>query len=319
MPKEYSHWYLAERVRMRLGPGMIGQLLGRYRPLYLLGAIIPDSPYYTFMNRRIRSAAESLHQPGDSRFACGYALVQAQAEQWNEWIVAFLLGIYTHLYADSVFHPLVYHFCGNRGRARHRRLEAWLDLAFMGCEGWDIPRPLPEMLQQCTALVGDWPEWVAAFFTPLDALPEGQLQHILNRHARYQKRFADRWWQMGAALLSRVPIRFFREAAALFYPRSGPLTPDLEAPISYRHPVSGDECQESLATLEERMWQHMQRPLVFCGAYLHDPIHLAEAIAALPVPNLATGLEGFGTVDMKWFQTDIPVFGIIPQKPVGSN
>ena len=63
MPKEYTHWVLAEKV-LQNAPERIKRMLSRNRQLYYLGAVAPDTPYYYLFGKdraRFKNAADFLH------------------------------------------------------------------------------------------------------------------------------------------------------------------------------------------------------------------------------------------------------------------
>lgn len=47
MPKEYTHWVLAEKIFLELPGSQIKHLIEQNKNLYYLGAVIPDTPLYT--------------------------------------------------------------------------------------------------------------------------------------------------------------------------------------------------------------------------------------------------------------------------------
>ncbi len=68
MPKEWTHWHLAEIPRkrtqeVRLRPA--DDHLDHYRNLYLIGAVSPDSPYYVLAGKsRARLLAAAVGAVG---------------------------------------------------------------------------------------------------------------------------------------------------------------------------------------------------------------------------------------------------------------
>jgi hypothetical protein len=138
MPKEITHWLVAEATMQKLG------VERHYGDLLQLGAIFPDAPYYTLGKQRSHtlSLADRLHgASGEDTFeivrACMEAIRQTPYQNSLHYSLrAFLLGVITHICTDGIFHPFVYFWSGNfhtnfhLAWRNHRALESALDLAF---------------------------------------------------------------------------------------------------------------------------------------------------------------------------------------------
>jgi hypothetical protein len=149
MPKEISHWLLAEETARHLPDGLIRESIERYPDLYQLGAVVFDSAFYAV---RYPNAAEAfdaslrLHGiDGEDTYeplrrllasGCGEEPVyegprggeDASKQGFEETsdrgqgrdsergvplsTLSFIAGCVTHIMGDTHFHPLVNFFSG---------------------------------------------------------------------------------------------------------------------------------------------------------------------------------------------------------------
>jgi len=141
MPKEISHWYLADRVKSNLpADSVFFQPVHTCENLFFLGAVAPDIPFYYLLgprSARIQAAAEPFHR-SDSKALTPVLTFLDGVKQTSVDAGALSLGagILCHLLADTWFHPLVYYYSGMSrihpgATARHRQFETALDLYFL--------------------------------------------------------------------------------------------------------------------------------------------------------------------------------------------
>ena len=142
MPKEITHWRLAERVGQSLGEGPLRQAVRACPKAFMLGSVFHDCGYYAGDSRRydVASLADRLHgAKGEDTFeVLRLAVTRCVNQPISPPAVSFLAGLATHIAADCVFHPFVYYFTGNyydsrlerrrAARRAHRRLEVLIDL-----------------------------------------------------------------------------------------------------------------------------------------------------------------------------------------------
>jgi len=146
MPKEITHWLIARQVATSLKGTALGDVASDFPNCVKLGAIIHDAPYYA-RNRRWKKQllhfADVMHGRGIDPFASIKSITEAAATAHHPGpIRAMVIGMLTHIAADSCFHPLVYHETGNyhdpdpakRSHAvqLHRRFETTLDVYLAG-------------------------------------------------------------------------------------------------------------------------------------------------------------------------------------------
>ncbi len=211
MPRELTHWLVAEEVADRLPAGPLADAIRAHRDAYLLGAVAPDSPFYALLGQQhevLQRVASAIHG-ADGSNTLGWVPEVASADGW-----AFVAGVCTHVATDVVFHPFVYYYSGSwkaddprirDGAAiRHVRLETAID------EYHILQRPVPHggRMYRVAAAAG---RAAAARRTAAGAAPSGLLvaarqlysQYTLAQRSPAADSAARSWARVG--LLSREP------------------------------------------------------------------------------------------------------------------
>jgi len=290
MPKELTHWMLAQRALDGLPPGSrLGALIVRHREAYLGGAVLPDTlahvfrgPYYPAardLGRRFHDARGNSYQPlidAEARFPDGMPPA----------LFSCFLGVVSHMEADIALHPYVYAAAGDAGIGEHYRLETALDLRFIKRGGAPVPRRLDRLLGASTREV--LVSAAALLFDPQGELPRRALERSLALHCRFQSRYDRTFWKLAVRLLSRVCGAPFREQRHLFYPLGRGKEARLGAGQGngWRHPETG-ELQS--ASPEELARRAVERTVsVFLR--IEAAGTLAAALSAPAGANLLTGL-----------------------------
>lgn len=121
MPRELTHWLIAEEAADRLADGPLSAAISCNRDAYLLGAVAPDSAFYALLGRQhevLQRIAAAVHG-ADGHDSLRWVPTHATEAGW-----AFVAGACTHLATDAVFHPFVYYFSGSwraeQAPVRHR-------------------------------------------------------------------------------------------------------------------------------------------------------------------------------------------------------
>jgi len=160
MPKELTHFYIAETVATRLKNSVLFEKALDYKEMLLLGAVFHDALYYLpFTDRNYKKfikIPEVLHGTnGEDIFLIIKQIVKEISKIHHyEPLLAFTIGLITHIFTDATFHPFIYYSTGDyyhkdrskRGRAiaRHRRLETLLDIFV--CKHYGSPLDNPKRL-----------------------------------------------------------------------------------------------------------------------------------------------------------------------------
>jgi len=297
MPKELTHWILAERTLERLGKGPLAGALRGNLPLYLAGAVLPDTLLHIFRgpyDPAARTLANRFHDAHGNSYAPLIAAESRFPHGIPPELTACLMGVLSHMQADMVLHPFVYALSGQKDIGRHYRLETDIDVRFLrrGVKppAYRLTRLLhgqnKEVLLQAARLL----------FDPDETLPRHALEHALALHCRFQGMYGHPAWKVAARVLGTLLGSPFREQQHLFYP----LTPFGKVTgggtgETWHCPVTGDPHN---ATVEELSEEVVQRT-----AELFTRIETAGSLAAVlhhpPGGNLLTGRHGVGQSSMK--------------------
>ena len=272
MPKEMSHWLLAEETARRLPDGSMRESIDLYPDLYRLGAVIFDSAFYAVRYPHAAEASEAglrLHGiDGEDTYEPLRGLLAAGLAEGRvpRSTLSFTAGCVTHIMGDTHFHPVVNFFSGkyyaedraemDRSQVRHRRFEAALDRHFLGVCGGELRNGglLGRTLEAATAAVGDRLEELAAGLYYGPGGPERPAMiPLLRRHATIQRLFGSSMAASLARAIGALVGGGAARVAAAFY-RSDP--PEgyalFRGPIEYRHPNTGEERRESVGEILDR-------------------------------------------------------------------
>ncbi len=312
MPKEITHWTLAERAFRRLEEtSPLKPILLSYKHLYLCGAVILDSPLYAqFGNGAawIRGRSEKLHDTAENAFDCVASIFKTPLPVPLEAVLALLLGITTHIYVDATFHPLVCYFSGasdtvdekrrRKAQARHHTLEAYLDVYFASRSPFSLETTFSAFFNAI-----EIPR--AGFFQVLSALyrikEAASVQKALSLHALLQPLFHRVLFRKMLEILNRLPGVNLEAVVSNFYPlnpfRANWLFP---GPIFYRDPVTGDARHVSVETLERDALESIQEAFQVLGKHMQEK-RVDRGFTLLEGPNLYTGKMGCRRAQMRYF------------------
>jgi hypothetical protein len=292
MPKELTHWMLAERALAGLpGGSPVRGMVARHREAYLGGAVLPDTlahifrgPYHPtarILGLRFHDAPGNSYQP----------LIRAE-ERFPEGLPPALfscfLGVICHMETDLVLHPYVYAATGSAGIEEHYRLETAIDLHFLQRGAAPAQRRLDRLLGSSTREV--LVSAAGLLFDPEGELPRQALELSLALHCRFQSMYDRTFWKLAVRLLGRLCGSPFREQAHLFYPlaRSGGGMIKVGHDGQWRHPETGEL---KSASLDELAREAVERTVaVFLR--IETAGTFAAALVTPPGANLLTGLHG---------------------------
>jgi hypothetical protein len=293
LPKELTHWILADRVLSRLQPQeRMHGVLSRNRNEYLAGAVLPDTLLHLFRGKYARQALEAADVFHDTSGNSYQPLINAEKAFDNsipDPVMAGMLGVISHMLADAVFHPYVYAMTGKDDIGSHYKLETAIDLHFcLEDSNWYgktlsgfVDRDVSETLVTVADLL----------FNAKGGLPRETIAFALKLHIRFQGIYDSLFWKLFARLLGSVFGRPFSQQQHLFYPiRVNPseVRSFFNAVTEWKHPVSGkvssltldqlaDECVRETTGLFSRIGQ--------MGSF-------AAALSDPPGRNLLTGMYG---------------------------
>ena len=292
MPKELTHWMLAELALNGLPRGSrVGALITRHRDAYLGGAVLPDTLAHIFSgpyHPTARNLSQRFHDaPGNSY----QPLISAEArfpDGLPPALFSCFLGVISHMEADIALHPYVYAATGGAGIGEHYRLETAIDVILLKRGSAPAQRRLDRLLGASTREV--LVSAAALLFDPEGELPRQALERSLALHCRFQSMYDRTCWKLAVRLLARVCGPPFREQRHLFYPLGGAKQGIIEAgeESAWRHPETGSM---QSASLDELVRQAVERTVsVFLR--IEAAGSLAGALVTPAGANLLTGLHG---------------------------
>jgi len=300
MPKEFTHWILAERAMAGLAAdSRIGEILRSNHEIYLAGAVLPDTLLHLFRgpdSSACLALARSFHDAGDNSYAPLIRVEQEFPDGTPAWLMACLLGVIAHMQADITFHPFVFGTAGSNDMGSHYRLETAIDVHLLR-NGAILPT------RHLRDLVTPWikEELITAgslLFDPQGALHPAAMEKALELHCRFQGRYDQIFWKLLARMVGMLPGSHLISIQHLFYPldmsHDNPMTTE---PEPWIHPVTGER---QTATIDELADQAVLQTIkIFEDIELHGS--LAAALTSKPGENLLSGVHGVRRQDMKYF------------------
>ncbi|MCU0584321.1 MAG: zinc dependent phospholipase C family protein [Syntrophales bacterium] len=306
MPKEITHWLIASDVSSGLRETAFREPLARYGNILKIGAVVHDAPYYYVKRdreRRFGDLPRKLHGTVDDAYELVGALLSFTLERppaERSPLLAFLVGLVTHLFADALLHPMIFHLTGpydhpsfrqgSIARQDHRRLEALIDMHFAGGYERAIGCSLASLLDAAEAPLGEiFTHAGTAWLEPgrADGFAEG-LASAFRLFAFMQGLFRNPvLGRLAFRLFPVVPL-FAGEILALVYaPQLERYEARIAGDIRYRHPCSGIE---ETGRLDDLFRRAVEQSVAFCRGLepLIDPA--AKRPAKLVLPSIDPGL-----------------------------
>ncbi len=139
MPKEIAHISIARSVVEKLpDQSLFSRAISGCPNLFLYGAVAPDTFYYYLLGPDLRSTqklTKPFHTSDSSCLDPVFNLLRINGHDKDKTL-AFTGGLLSHMATDTVFHPMIYYFCGHDdlhvgATARHRAFETALDFYFI--------------------------------------------------------------------------------------------------------------------------------------------------------------------------------------------
>jgi len=316
MPKEITHWLIASQAVDELKGSVVGDLLASYPFCMRLGAVFHDALFYNPYGSHAKyflTLADEFHGAGGEDT---YRLVRdifqsAKNSNNREPLLAFMVGVISHIQVDSSFHPLVYYVSGDydnpdpikRAKAvgSHRRFESLMDLYFCGGPSELNKYPLKTYLQRSEAPPPDLFEHALAQIIASKGWPNlsDVMARAFNLFSLVQRLSHNQTLSLVLYGLDRFSPDLLRELIALFYgPQLNKKMPMMSDPITYKNPVTG---QESTQRLKEIFQIAVEKTVKICNTIEsaiinNEPLPLHE-----PGPSLAFGLTAVSKTDAKYF------------------
>jgi len=300
MPKEITHWTLAQAATDELGSNSrLRKIILNHRSAYLGGAVLPDTLLHLFRGPNARKALELAHRFHDAYGNSFDPLIRAETKLAGEMpddLLACLLGVVSHMLADIVFHPFVYALSGTRDISQHYRLETAIDVLFLRQGTIPPVRRLDELItaeSRATLL-----EAAAMLFDPDGELPHQALEQALALHCRFQGMYDRTGWKIAARILGHLCGSPFREQRHLFYPlraSGNGYVVFVGGVAEWNHPVSG---VLNSSSIDDLVRETLQRTTTIFKS-IEERGSLAASLTDYPGANLLTGLPATGKAEME--------------------
>lgn len=298
MPKELTHWVLAERALTGLDSGSrTGEIIRAHRELYLAGAVLPDTLLHLFRGPDAHVAlalANSFHDVGNNSYAPLIRVEQEFQDGLPAWLLACLLGVLAHMQGDIIFHPYVFGVAGMDNMGRHYRMETAIDVYFLHR---DAIVPTRHLFSLVTPQIRK--KLVTAgslLFDPEGKLHYSSMEKALDLHCRFQGMYDLTFWKILAHILGSLPGSPLKQKQHLFYPLD--MSQDdtmLQESGTWVHPVTG---KHNTANIDELADQAVLRTIAVFKD-IEKQGSLATVLTKAPGENLLTGMYGVKQHEMK--------------------
>ncbi|SOB60945.1 conserved protein of unknown function [Pseudodesulfovibrio profundus] len=315
MPKELIHFTIAEKTAQRLEGSRFARPVSNQKEGLLLGSVFHDALFYAVLPgcRPLERLAHKLH---GARGQDTFNLIRFQADHIlssanKDLACAILVGLVSHLYADSVMHPFVWHYTGDYyadndkrkslARQRHRALESLMDM--VAC-----PEKVRNKKYYLRTLIQQTPDIIT------NGLPIKRLAQETHTSPEEVTKGLEKSWQLYQTLQRLFPIPylarllfslrkvtpdFFTELTMLFYcPQLLKQGDKLQESITFRHPVTR---KEKMTTLSGLIDQAAIRAAELC-LEIEDDVFSGRAINLSQTgPSMDSGLKRVSTAEMTTF------------------
>ena len=260
MPKEISHWYLADLVKKNLPEeSVFKEPVITHETLFFLGAVTPEIPFYYLLGpkaSRILAAAEPFHRPDAGALTPVLSFFDRMGGVVADpGALSLGAGIICHILADTAFHPLVYYYSGQSrvhagAMARHREFETALDLYLLHQAGPGARISLTRTLAETEVTRHRVMGYLADLFNLHEPGDRTCLGYAVRSHAFYQALFQNPSVYRFLKRLNKRPRRALDLALSLIYPagQNGDL-PFFRRQFNYRDPATGRHCRAGIGDL----------------------------------------------------------------------
>jgi hypothetical protein len=297
MPKELTHWLLAERAFTGLErDSHLRGVIESHRSAYLGGAVLPDTLLHLFRGPHAATAlalAHSFHDTSDNSFAPLIRVERCFPDGLPPPLLACLLGVITHIETDIIFHPYVYALTGKGGIGRHYQIETCIDNLFLSNGTIPAVKHFTELIvhDTQTTLI----DTCMLLFDPDGTLTRPAFEQALTLHCRFQALYDSTFWKLIVRFLAKIKGSPFREQQHLFYPISSSTGSSFEIDTrEWRHPISGELQQSTPEELADKTVQC----IIELFTQIETEGSLATALGSRPGENLLTGLLGVSLEEM---------------------
>jgi len=318
MPKELTHWILAEKACSMLEENIrLKKILLKYRNVYRIGAVVMDSPSYVFANKNskyMNNLAREMHNTSEGSYQFVIKTIKKYKKVLPEYVIAFISGIISHIIVDGCYHPFIYYFSGlkikgdkkasHKAVFRHRAIETLIDLYYMRKEKIQRKWFIYQVLKNIEINKEQFFNLLHIFFNSQKEVSIKHIKQMLQYHKLGQSLFFHDELSTVLRFFSFLPGIDLKLFIALFYSFNKNRTVELfSQPLKYRHPVTGIVYKTSLEDLKEDTACTIYKALIEIDSYLQK-----DSILKFFIKNKGfsafTGMVNKGKEDMKYFDTE---------------
>jgi hypothetical protein len=332
MPKEISHWLLAEETARRLPAGPIRASIDAHPGLYELGAVVFDSAFYAVWYGNAAEATRAslrLHGiDGEDTYEPLRRLLMSELagrpvgeKDAKPSTLSFIAGCVTHVMGDTHFHPLVNFFSGkyyaedpvdrDRSQRRHRRFEAALDRHLLRASAKELRNggKFSRTLADARAAVAHRLETlVAGLYYGPGGPSRAAMMPLLRQHAAFQRLFASATAARSARSIGSFLGGGAARVAAAFYRPDPPEGYALfRGAIEYHHPNTGERRRESVAELFDRTAADGAAVLATLGEWVESGDAAADPFGGRRGASLEVGCDLHEHPDLVHTDTATPM------------
>ncbi len=256
MPKELTHWIIAERACKELSSdSRLYGVIAQNKKEYLAGAVLPDTLLHLFCGQDAKlalSAAGRFHNTDGNSYD---PLIRAESKYGqllSDPMLSCLLGVISHMQADMVFHPYIFALTGTDDIGRHYQLETNIDMYLTSkC----LQPPVNRLYDLVTAETEQTIVSTAEIlFSTASELPIAAISKALKLHCRFQSMYSKTFWKLVVNLLGAFLGNPYNQHRHLFYPIELFGKQDfnhMAEAVEWEHPVTGEARKSKIDDLVE--------------------------------------------------------------------
>lgn len=311
MPKEVTHWCIANEVRGQLPQGAIAKSTNAFPNVYLLGAVFHDCLYYSsdpyILSTKLPDFLHGAHE--EDTFSVITSLINMHRsvnDEAGKIILAFLAGVASHIFVDVNFHPFIYHYTGNYydedsqkrevATKQHRMIEALLDQHFDANAHSNKTYNLKKIFGEGMADLESAMTSNINFEKHGMSLKIDTVKLAYNNYRLARSIYTKKWLVSLLSIFGKILPKNIKEVLGLSYfnlPYKAPI--NFSDEFQYKHPVTNTEISTSIKKLTETA---IAEGVAFL-AIVETVLNVGELNDT--GPSLETGLIKSNVKDMKYF------------------
>lgn len=312
MPKDITHWIIAEETAKLLKESLIDNAAHKYPNLMKLGAVFPDIPYYLTGNSHFaeyaNSTANQLHgKNGYDTYEILKKVALSISSCKSSEYSSFLFGLCCHISTDIAFHPFVFYFTGNyhspdpleRTLAvqRHRHFETCLDIYYLRNTRKGKSYKAKKIIKGLECPPSEIFTLMAGAYNRPDL--KRPLEMSLSKYVFAQKLFLNPVISLIFKIVGPLLSNKKKELAALFYKDSNKaFIEKFEGKFDYMNPVTGEHL---FATLDELFADAVQASAILCSKVNSAIMDNGHCFFSEYGPSLNYGLNCKNGVNARYF------------------